>query len=81
MLDMRIKHHIFAISPNPPYTTYHPYSPYEHGRSNGWSFLTFTNLRPCTVSENPLTIEWNVVLGVGLLGAPGKCAQSALYHK
>ena len=35
-----------------PYTTNAPHSPYGHGRSNGWSFLTNTNLRPWTVSRN-----------------------------
>ena len=48
------------------------YSPYGYGRSNGWSFLTNTNPRPCTVSEMPLKYEWLCDFGVGLLGIPAK---------
>ena len=72
---------IFAISPNPPYTTHPLYSPYGHGRSNGWSFLTFTNLRPCTVPEKSLISECLYNFGVGLLGTPEKPARGCISPK
>ena len=45
------------IPPTPPYTPDPPYSPYGHGRSNGWSFLTSTNLKPWTAPRNYLISE------------------------
>ena len=51
-LNIGIKHPILAKPPYPPYTLDPLYSTYRHGRSNGWSFLTSTNLKPWTAPRN-----------------------------
>ena len=73
-LNIGLKHPILAKPPYPPYTPDPPYSPYGHERSNGWSFLTSTNLRPCTVSEMCVKYECLCDFGVRLLVRPQKCA-------
>ena len=77
-LNIGLKHPILAKPPYPPYTPDPPYSSYGHRRSNGWSFLTSTNLRPCTVSEMCVISECLCDFGVGLLVHPQKRARGAI---